>query len=164
MTLIKKNHHQDLNDKQRKFILEYLQDFNRARAYVAAYGKQKNINSARASASRLLTNAIVLESIRRETNKLLGKLNITLEENLADLQNIKNMAIYNPKKQNLFAAIRAIEVTGKFLGFLKQEAPVDLISAEAGKVLILPENNRELTKDKVEQKNPDRKEVKKKAK
>lgn len=71
--------------------------------------------------------------------------------------------MFNPKRFNPLVAKTIIELQGKYLGFLKKDAEV-MPNMESGKVLILPENNRELLKVKVEQKNPDSKTLKKKGK
>jgi hypothetical protein len=122
------------------------------------------IECARASGSRLLQNVMILSRIRELTNKLLGRLELNVESWIKDLHYLKMQCMYDPKKFNPMAALKASEQEGKYMALFKQEIQIDAPSLESGKILILPENNRELLKDKVEQKNPDRKDIKKKGK
>ena len=53
----------DLTDKQKKFIEEYLIDMNGTRAYRAAYPTVKNDETAGAAACRLLKNVKIKQAI-----------------------------------------------------------------------------------------------------
>lgn len=57
------NNKDDLTDKQKKFIEEYLVDMNGTRAYRVAYPSVKKNETAAALASRLLTNDKVKKAI-----------------------------------------------------------------------------------------------------
>ncbi len=59
-----------MTEKQKRFCDEYLIDLNGTRAYKAAYPSVKNDNTAKANASRLLTNANVRAYIDAELEKL----------------------------------------------------------------------------------------------
>ncbi|WP_422462582.1 MULTISPECIES: terminase small subunit [unclassified Endozoicomonas] len=66
-----------INDKQRRFVDEYLIDQNATRAAIAAgYSPQ----TARVQGSRLLTNADISTEIRARQNKLSRELNITAQD------------------------------------------------------------------------------------
>lgn len=64
-----------INKKQELFILEYLKDFNGARAYKEAYKCSDDV--ARQSAYKLLTNTYIQEAIQEESDKKLKELNIS---------------------------------------------------------------------------------------
>lgn len=59
-----------MTEKQRRFADEYLKDCNAARAYKAAYPHIKSDNTARANASRLLTNANIKSYIDEQLKVL----------------------------------------------------------------------------------------------
>ena len=132
---------------------------DRVRAYKVAYGPMKN-DSAYVSACRLFKNVKVMCLLHRETSKMLGKLDLTPESLLRDIQGIKIKAL-QAKNPNLNAALRAVNLQGKYLGLLgktEDRLGESGISGESeGKILILPSNGRE-----VDQKGPKLPMVKKK--
>jgi hypothetical protein len=91
---------------------------------------------------------------------MLGKLDLTPESLLRDIQGIKIKALQG-KNPNLNAALRAVNLQGKYLGLLgktEDRLGESGISGESeGKILILPSNGRE-----VDQKGPKLPMVKKK--
>lgn len=106
-----------LNPKQEKFIDEYLIDLNATQAAIRAGYSQK---TAQEQASRLLSNVIISDEIKRRRETTSNKLNITRESIIEDLINIKN----NQMAEAPFAAIKAIEVINKMMGYDKPvEAP-----------------------------------------
>ena len=64
-----------MNEKQEIFIREYLKDFNGTRAYKAAYPDCSD-ESARRTASRLLTNVDIQKAIREQADKRLEEVEI----------------------------------------------------------------------------------------
>lgn len=62
-----------VNIQQRMFCHEYLIDYNATRAYMAVY-QTKNVNSAKASASRLLTRPNVQNYLQKKSKEILNKL------------------------------------------------------------------------------------------
>ena len=106
-----------LNPKQEKFIDEYLIDLNATQAAIRAGYSQK---TAQEQASRLLSNVIISDEIKRRRETTSNKLNITRESIIEDLINIKN----NQMAEAPLAAIKAIEVINKMMGYDKPvEAP-----------------------------------------
>ncbi len=69
-----------MTDNQRIFADEYLIDRNATRAYKAAYPHVKSDNSARANASRLLTNDNVKKYIDEQLEKISSKNAATAKE------------------------------------------------------------------------------------
>ena len=78
----------DLTDKQKKFIEEYLIDMNGTRAYRAAYPSVKKNETAAALASRLLTKAKVKKVVDPILESLSGDRVATLEEVLVYLTSV----------------------------------------------------------------------------
>ena len=108
-----------LSDRHEKFCQEYMVNgFNATKAYVSVYKVSEKVGEA--SASRLLLNVKIkerLDELKKETRKTYQ---ITKEELLNDLQNIKerNMGVRDQ------TAMKAIEMISKMSGFdapIKQE-------------------------------------------
>ena len=102
-----------------------------------------NIESARASSNRLFQNVIILDEIHRLTNDLLGKLDLTIEGVLKDIKMIKVRCLQADEEFKPFAALRACELEGRYLAMFKKEAEPVGTSGES-KVLILPDNGRDI--------------------
>jgi len=66
---------QPLTEKQKQFCREYIYDWNGTRSYLAVYPDVKKDETARAAASRLLTNVNVkayIEEIQRNLEQMAG--------------------------------------------------------------------------------------------
>jgi len=70
----------ELTPKQKAFCDEYLTDLNGARAYKAVYKSIKNDATARANASRVLTNANVKAYIAERMKEIQNEKTADLEE------------------------------------------------------------------------------------
>lgn len=70
----------ELTPKQKAFADEYLTDLNGARAYKAVYKSIKNDATARANASRVLTNANVKAYIAERMKEIQNEKTADLEE------------------------------------------------------------------------------------
>lgn len=81
-----------LNYKQKDFCHEYIIDWKRNRAYKAAYKVTKD-SVARANASRLLTNANILEYIEEIKNDFEKNTGITKTRQLLELAKIAYCSI-----------------------------------------------------------------------
>ena len=99
-----------LTPKQARFVAEYLIDLNATQAAIRAGYSDKN---AEQSGSQLFRNIQVRAAIDAALAKRSGKLEITAEKVLRDLEELRGLAIadkqYSP-------AARAIELHGKHLG------------------------------------------------
>ena len=69
-----------MTEAQKRFCDEYVIDFNGTRAYKAAYPNCKKDETAKAAASRLLTNVNVIQYIQEQKEELKEKINITKEQ------------------------------------------------------------------------------------
>ena len=74
-----------MTDKQRRFADEYLIDLNATRAYKAAYPSVKRDETARANASRMLTNANVQEYIKEHMQARQERTKITQDMVLREI-------------------------------------------------------------------------------
>ncbi|NBR99662.1 MAG: terminase small subunit [Actinobacteria bacterium] len=102
----------NLSAKHKSFCDEYLANgFNATQAYKSVYGVSDKV--AGSSAPRLLENARVKDYLQQEGQKTAQKLQITKEELLIDLVDIKN----NNKGIRDVTAMKAIELISKMSGF-----------------------------------------------
>ncbi len=74
-----------MTKKQEIFIDEYLVDLNATRAYMAAYPKVKNTNTAAAAAARMLRNVKVQEQIQKRMKERSERTEITQDRVLREL-------------------------------------------------------------------------------
>ena len=106
----------NLSAKHKAFCDEYLSNgLNALRAYAAVYKVSDSV--AGPSGDRLLKNAKIKDYIQQEQEKTSERLQITKEQILIDLENIKNrnMGVRDS------ISIKAIEVINKMSGF---DAPI----------------------------------------
>lgn len=105
-----------LSPKHKAFCDEYLANgMNATRAYATVY--KVNDRVAGPSGDRLLKNVKVEEYLQEQKQNLAKRLNITKEEILMDLQDIKD----RNKGVRDQTAMKAIEIINKMSGF---DAPV----------------------------------------
>lgn len=105
-----------LSAKHKAFCDEYLANgMNATRAYATVY--KVNDRVAGPSGDRLLKNVKVEEYLQEQKQNLAKRLNITKEEILLDLQDIKD----RNKGVRDQTAMKAIEIINKMSGF---DAPV----------------------------------------
>jgi phage terminase small subunit len=102
----------NLSTKHKSFCDEYLANgFNATQAYKSVYGVSDKV--AESSSARLVRNDKVIEYLQQEGQKTAQKLQITKEELLIDLVDIKN----NNKGIRDVTAMKAIELISKMSGF-----------------------------------------------
>ncbi len=77
-----------LTHNQRLFVAEYLKDRNATRAYLASYPNVKNENTAKAAASRLLTNVNIEAAISDGINAQEARTQITADKTLREIARI----------------------------------------------------------------------------
>lgn len=75
-----------MNEKQKRFVIEYLKDFNGTRAYKEAYNCSDEV--ARRSASRLLTNVDIQKAIQEQSKKQLEEAEISVNDIINELKAI----------------------------------------------------------------------------
>jgi phage terminase small subunit len=99
-----------LNDRQQRFINEYLIDLNATAAAKRAGYSEKTAHS---QGPRLLENVEIQEELRKAQQKTITKLEITREDIINDLIKIKeaNIDEWPPH------ALKALEMLNKMLGY-----------------------------------------------
>lgn len=112
-----------LSAKHKAFCDEYLANgLNATQAYKSVYKTNDKVSEA--SASRLLSNVKIKEYLQEQQEETANRLNITKEQLLLDLQDIKNRNL--GIRDNV--SMKAIEIISKMSGFdspIKQEITHD---------------------------------------
>ena len=142
----------DLTDKQKKFIEEYLIDMNGTRAYRAAYPTVKNDETAGAAACRLLKNVKVKKVVDPILESLSSDRVATLEEVLAYLTSVMrgestaevvvveglgdgcSEARRLKKSPDEKEKLKAAELLGKRYGLFKDKVEVSGLESEKSKL------------------------------
>lgn len=142
----------DLTDKQKKFIEEYLIDMNGTRAYRAAYPSVKKNETAAALASRLLTKAKVKKVVDPILESLSSDRVATLEEVLVYLTSVMrgestaevvvveglgdgcSEARRLKKSPDEKEKLKAAELLGKRYGLFKDKVEVSGLESEKSKL------------------------------
>lgn len=124
-----------LTDKQSRFVDEYMIDMNAAAAYLRA-GYECNEATARANASRLLTNANVVAEIDKRQQKLQEDAGISAKWVLENLKYVAERCMAPEpmvdKEGNIVewrfdssGANKALESIGRHLGMFNDKLKVD---------------------------------------
>lgn len=142
----------DLTDKQKKFIEEYLIDMNGTRAYRAAYPTVKNDETAGAAACRLLKNVKVKKVVDPILESLSSDRVATLEEVLVYLTSVMrgestaevvvveglgdgcSEARRLKKSPDEKEKLKAAELLGKRYGLFKDKVEVSGLESEKSKL------------------------------
>jgi phage terminase small subunit len=103
-----------LNDRQQRFVNEYLIDLNATAAAKRAGYSEKTAHS---QGPRLLENVEIQAELRKAQQKTINKLEITREDIVNDLIKIKedNIDEWPPH------ALKALEMLNKMLGYNEPE-------------------------------------------
>ena len=142
----------DLTDKQKKFIEEYLVDMNGTRAYRVAYPSVKKNETAAALASRLLTNDKVKKAIEpilasmssdrmaTATEVMEYLTSVMRGESTAEVVVVEGLGDGCSEARRFKKApdekerLRASELLGKRFGLFKDKVEVSGIEAEQSKL------------------------------
>lgn len=115
-----------LTDRQQRFVEEYMVDLNATQAYIRAGYDVSDNDTARANASRLLTNANVSEAIQKRKKELSEQTGITAQRVIeeyakvafSDVRNIltidgglKDASEWDDNAAGAIASIKSFEVT-----------------------------------------------------
>ena len=146
------NNKDDLTDKQKKFIEEYLVDMNGTRAYRVAYPSVKKNETAAALASRLLTNDKVKKAIEPILENMSSDRMATATEVMEYLTSVMrgdstaeivvveglgdgcSEARRFKKAPDEKERLRAAELLGKRFGLFKDKVEVSGLEAEQSKL------------------------------
>lgn len=142
----------DLTDKQKKFIEEYLVDMNGTRAYRVAYPSVKKNETAAALASRLLTNDKVKKAIEpilasmssdrmaTATEVMEYLTSVMRGESTAEVVVVEGLGDGCSEARRFKKApdekerLRAAELLGKRFGMFKDKVEVSGLEAEQSKL------------------------------
>jgi phage terminase small subunit len=105
-----------LNDKQLEFCKHYALTNNAVKSYLLAYPNVE-YTTAGVNGAKLLKNARIQEEIAKQKELSARQFNITKEELIADLIEIKE----SQKSKNSHASLKAIEQLSKMLGMNEPE-------------------------------------------
>lgn len=111
-----------LNQKQERFVAEYLIDMNATQSAIrAGYSKK----TADVQGARLLTNAKVQEALQEAIKKRSERTEITQDQVLHELAKIglKDAADYTDAELKYGNKIKALELLGKHLGMFTDKQP-----------------------------------------
>ena len=146
------NNKDDLTDKQKKFIEEYLVDMNGTRAYRVAYPSVKKNETAAALASRLLTNDKVKKAIEpilasmssdrmaTATEVMEYLTSVMRGESTAEIVVVEGLGDGCSEARRFKKApdekerLRAAELLGKRFGLFKDKVEVSGIESEQSKL------------------------------
>ena len=146
------NNKDDLTDKQKKFIEEYLVDMNGTRAYRVAYPSVKKNETAAALASRLLTNDKVKKAIEpilasmssdrmaTATEVMEYLTSVMRGESTAEIVVVEGLGDGCSEARRFKKApdekerLRAAELLGKRFGLFKDKVEVSGLEAEQSKL------------------------------
>ncbi|HHA2945750.1 terminase small subunit [Stenotrophomonas maltophilia] len=104
-----------LTPKQQRFVQEYLQDHNGARAAIRAGYSE---STARQQGSRLLTDPRVLAAVRAGQKKVAKKAEVTVDSLMAELEQARKLAL---EEKQASAAVTATMGKGKLAGLLVEK-------------------------------------------
>lgn len=108
----------ELNDRQQRFVAEYLVDLNGTQAAIrAGYAE----GSADVHANRLLGNDRIKQAIAEKQKKLAIKSDITIERVLKELATIG----LDNEKERTTDRLKALELIGKHLGMYTDRSVID---------------------------------------
>lgn len=103
-----------MNDKQRRFVDEYVIDLNQTQAAIRAGYSEK---TATKIASRLLTNVDIQQAIGKKQKAISRRKEITVESLIDELEEARQLAITGDYPAPS-AAVTATMGKAKMLGFL----------------------------------------------
>jgi phage terminase small subunit len=108
----------ELNDKQKRFVAEYIIDLNATQAAIrAGYSPQ----TAYSQGQRLLKNVEVQEYVEKAKQKLIVRSDITIERVLRELASIG----LDNEKERTTDRLKALELIGKHLGMYTDRSVID---------------------------------------
>ena len=117
--VIKDKINSKLNDRQKRFCIEYLKDLNVTRAYQTAYECEYEV--ANANGSRMLVN----DSIKKYINDLLDEYKENIGVEVAEIvSELKKMALGEDVRNS--DKIKALELLGKYKQMFVDKKEIDV--------------------------------------
>ena len=114
-----------MNDRQKKFVREYIKRNNATQAAIAAGYSKK---TARSIGQRLLTNIDIQNAIEKQQLKLQEEFKYSVEESFENLKKAQELAlereIYGKPAPDLSNFIKAEELKGKLKGLYVEKKEI----------------------------------------
>lgn len=150
-----------MTDKQERFCQEYVIDLNPIRAYMAVYKNCSSERSASAAAARLLADVNISVRVRELKEKVAEKTEITAEEVLRDLIEVKNrcmqsvpVKVWSPEEHAYVdsdaeytfdskGANTALKMLGEYCGMFEKKIRLSGVEEEQSKLSELLRQRRE---------------------
>lgn len=134
-----KNIHELVNDRQYKFILEYLDCLNGSEAYRRVY-PNASMETSHVESCRLLANPNVKAVIKELLDQQSSSVEVTVAELISNLKTIMN----DPKTANR-DKIKCIELLGKYLDMWSNDLEVNV--QPVINVSIVDDDNKDIVID-----------------
>ena len=117
----------ELNEKQKIFVSEYLKDFNGTRAYKAAYGVE-NETTAKSGASRLLTFDYIQAAIREKANKQLDEIDVDVAYIINGIKEVTERCKTPDIDGKIDASnsLKGFELLGKYKNIFKENVDLNV--------------------------------------
>ena len=120
---------QNINEKHKRFIAEYLKDLNSSRAYQSVYDQDKKMsrNTLDSNASRLLRNDKVQQLIKVQNQIIKDKCGVTREYVITNLIKVYEKCMERTPIDSS-GANKSLELLGKHLKLFTDKIDVNDIS------------------------------------
>ena len=117
----------ELNEKQKVFVSEYLKDFNGTRAYKVAYGVE-NEKTAASNAWRTLRNADIQKAIQEKANKQLDEIDVDVAYIINGIKEVTERCKTPDIDGKIDASnsLKGFELLGKYKNIFKENVDLNV--------------------------------------
>lgn len=117
----------ELNEKQKIFVSEYLKDFNGTRAYKVAYGVE-NEKTAGTNAWRMLKNAEIQKAIQDKANQQLDEIDVDVAYIINGIKEVTERCKTPDIDGKIDASnsLKGFELLGKYKNIFKESVDVSV--------------------------------------
>lgn len=117
----------ELNEKQKIFVSEYLKDFNGTRAYKVAYGVE-NEKVAATSAWRMLRNVDIQQAIQEKANNHLEEIDVDVAYIINGIKEVTERCKTPDIDGKIDASnsLKGFELLGKYKNIFKENVDVNV--------------------------------------
>ena len=117
----------ELNEKQKVFVSEYLKDFNGTRAYKVAYGVE-NDKTAGTNAWRMLKNAEIQQAIQEKANNHLDEIDVDVSYIINGIKEVTERCKTPDEYGKIDASnsLKGFELLGKYKNIFKESVDVSV--------------------------------------
>ncbi len=117
----------ELNEKQKIFVSEYLKDFNGTRAYKVAYGVE-NEKTAASNAWRTLRNADIQKAIQAKANQQLDEIDVDVAYIINGIKEVTERCKTPDIDGKIDASnsLKGFELLGKYKNIFKENVDLNV--------------------------------------